>query len=259
MAVNISDSANQLIRAVIANELRQSAEDPSRWAYEVATTDEDGKQRVKRVVELRDGSVERLLAINGRPLNSQEETAESKRIVEFVNSKQEQEKASRAQEKDAAQCIEFLKKIPEAFMFDDGGRVGDFRRLTFKPNPSFQSHSWQDRILHAMEGEMLVSPSEFRLVAMRGRLVEDVKFGGGLLGHLQRGGEFHLERHNIGDGHWEMTNLEVNMTGKALLFKSISIQHKEAKSSFRRVGDNLAAHDAAGELNSNIVLASEQR
>lgn len=59
-----SDSARQLIRTVIANELRESTEDNSRWAYEVRT-DADGKQRSKRVVEMRDGSVERLLTVNG--------------------------------------------------------------------------------------------------------------------------------------------------------------------------------------------------
>lgn len=157
------------------------------------------------------------------------------------------------------QCIEFLKKIPEVFLFSDGGQQGELRRLIFKPNPGFQSHSWQDRALHAMEGEILVSSPDLRLAAMRGRLVEDVKFGGGLLGYLQSGGEFHLERRHIGDGHWEITNLEVNMTGKALLFKSLSVQHKETKSNFRRVGDNLTAHDAAEELNSNVFLASKQQ
>jgi hypothetical protein len=253
-----SDSANQLIRAVIANELRQSAEDNSRWAYEVVT-DADGKQRSKRVVEMREGSVELLLTVNGHPLNSQEHAAESKRILEFVNSKQEQEKASRAQRKDEMQCIEFLKKVPEAFLFSDGGLQGNLRHLIFKRNPSFQSRSWQDRLLHAMEGEILVSPHDLRLAAMRGRLVEDVKFGGGLFGHLQSGGEFHLERRNIGSGHWEMTNLEVKMTGTALLFKSLSVQHKETKSGFRRVGDNLTAHDAAEELHSNFVIASKQQ
>ena len=139
-----SDSANQLIRAVIANELRQSAEDNSRWAYEVVT-DVDGKQRSKRVVEMREGSVELLLAVNGHPLNSQEQTAESKRILEFVKNKQEQEKTSRAQKKDEMQCIEFLKKVPEAFLFSDGGQQGNLRRLIFTPNPIFQSRSWQDR------------------------------------------------------------------------------------------------------------------
>ena len=65
-----SDSANQLIRAVIADELRHSVEDNSRGMHEVVT-DADGKQRSKRVVEMRDGSVELLLTVNGHPLNSQ--------------------------------------------------------------------------------------------------------------------------------------------------------------------------------------------
>ncbi len=56
-------------------------------------------------------------------------------------------------------------------------------------------------------------------------------------------------------GHWEITSLNVDMNGKALLLKSIGIQRHENKANFKRVADNLAAQDAAEELNRQTILA----
>ena len=64
-----------------------------------------------------------------------------------------------------------------------------------------------------------------------------------------------MQRTNIGSGHWEITSLNVDMNGKALLLKSIGIQRRESKSNFKRVADNMAAQDAAEELNDTPMLA----
>jgi hypothetical protein len=75
------------------------------------------------------------------------------------------------------------------------------------------------------------------------------------LGHLTKGGHFNVQRSNVGSGHWEITSLNVNIDGKALLLKSIAIQRNESKANFKRVADNLAAQEAAEELNSHAVIA----
>jgi hypothetical protein len=253
-----TNSVNNLVREVITNELKQSDVDRSRWTYDLIA-DEGGQQRTKRVVEMRDGSIERLVAVNGQALTIDKQQEEKRRIEQFVSNPDEQKKLKQVQAKDAAQCATFLKMMPEALAFSDGGQEGDLRRLTFKPNPTFQPPSWQARVLHAMAGELFIHTEDRRLAMINGHLVEDVKFGGGLLGHLKAGGHFHVERTNIGSGHWEMTLLDVQMNGKALLFRTIAVQHKEVRTNFYRVGDNLTAHDAAETLNNHIVLASVRR
>jgi hypothetical protein len=251
-------SVNDLVREVITNELKQSDADRSRWTYDVIA-DEGGQQRTKKVVEMRDGSIEQLVAVNGQALTVDKQQEERKRIEQFVSNPDEQRKVKQIQAKDAAQCATFLKMMPEALLFSDGGQEGDLRRLTFKPNPTFQPPSWQARVLHAMAGELFIHTEDRRLAAINGYLVEDVKFGGGLLGHLKAGGQFHVERTNIGSGHWEMTLLNVQMNGKALLFRTIAVQHKEIRANFYRVSDNLTAYDASETLNNHVALASIRR
>jgi hypothetical protein len=106
-----------------------------------------------------------------------------------------------------------------------------------------------------MAGDLWIHVKDQRLAAINGNLIEDVKFGGGWLGHLTKGGHFNVQRSNVGSGHWEITSLNVNIDGKALLLKSIAIQRNESKANFKRVADNLAAQEAAEELNSHAVIA----
>jgi hypothetical protein len=250
-------SPNDLVRAVIANELRPTDADQSRWMYEVSK-EEDGHRQTKEVVQTRQGALERLVAIDGNTLSLRKQEEERSRISNLVSHPQEQQKLEQVRKKDAAQCEAFFRMLPDAFIFTYGGREGELIRLTFKPNPAFQPPSREARVFHAMEGEMLVQGREQRLSAIRGRLVEDVKFGGGWLGHLERGGQFSVERKDIAPGHWELIEMQVSMKGKVLFMKTISVQQKESRQSFRRVADNLNLKDAAELLDNHVVLAARQ-
>ena len=55
-----------------------------------------------------------------------------------------------------------------------------------------------------------------------------------------------------------MTVLDVDMKGKVLLFKTISVQQTENHSDFHRVPDDLTLAQAADILNKQIVIASNR-
>jgi MoxR-like ATPase len=57
--------------------------------------------------------------------------------------------------------------------------------------------------------------------------------------------------------HWEVTDIAVNMRGKALLFKTISVQQKEVHRNFERVGDDLNISDAAALLLQKSLIAAK--
>jgi hypothetical protein len=109
-----------------------------------------------------------------------------------------------------------------------------------------------------MQGEMTVDIKQERLAALNGQLMEDVKFGGGLLGHLDKGGKFEVRQTEVAPGEWEMTILCVDMKGKALLFKTVSVQQTENHSDFNRVPDDLTLAEAAGILYRQIVVADNR-
>src|SRR6266849_4439999 len=59
-------------------------------------------------------------------------------------------------------------------------------------------------------------------------------------------------------GHWDMTTMSVEMTGKALLFKSIVVQKRENRRDFHQVSDDLTLTQAAEILNGYIVVADNR-
>ncbi len=109
-----------------------------------------------------------------------------------------------------------------------------------------------------MAGELWVDVNQERLAAINGHLMEDVKFGGGLLGHLEKGGHFEVRQAEVAPGHWDMTFMAVDMKGKALLFKSIKVQQTEKRTDFQRVPDELTLAQAADILNRQIFVADNR-
>jgi len=121
-------------------------------------------------------------------------------------------------------------------------------RLDFRPNPCFKPPSREAHVFHEMEGEIWVDARQDRLVEITGHLIHEVKFAGGLLGHLDRGGRFEARQAEVAPGHWELTTLNVDMKGRVLFFKAIGVQQKEYRTDFRRVPDNLTLAEAVDML-----------
>jgi hypothetical protein len=256
-SADLATSANDLARAVVANELKLTDANDSRWMYHV-DREEQGKKKAKEVVETGQGSLDRLVGVDGHPLNAHEQQQEKKRIEDLVRNPEEQQRREQSKRKDAEQCESFFKTIPDAFIFSYAGREGALIKLSYKPNPTFQPSSREARVFHAMEGEMWVHGAQRRLVRFRGRLVTDVKFAGGLLGHLERGGQFNVEQAEVSANQWELTVIEVNVNGKALFFKTIAVQEKEYRSDFRRVRDDLTLAEAADMLTKQVIVAANR-
>lgn len=247
----------ELARTVVANELRFQDEDHSHWMYRLEK-EESGKKRVQEILETNDGSLSRLLSIDSHPLDAKLEQEENHRMRSLVSHPDEQRKLQQVSNKEAERGERLFKILPDVFVFAYAGRQGDLVTLTFKPNPAFQPVSLEARVLHDMQGEMTVDTKQDRLVALNGHLMEDIKFGGGLLGHLDKGGEFEVKQTEVAPGHWEMIALRVDIKGKALLLKTIDVRQSENHSDFHRVRDDLTLAEAADLLNSRIVVAENR-
>jgi hypothetical protein len=244
---NTGESADVLAHQLVRNELKAEDEDKTRWMYRVEH-DEPGKSEIKEVIETKAGTLERLLFLNGRPLSAEEQKKEDERLKRVCADPHELEKQQRERQKDGDEARDLLKLLPDAFNFTYGGTRGDIVKLNFKPNPNFHPPTREARVFHGMVGSVWMNEKELRLAGIAGELVQEVKFGAGLLGHLDKGGSFQVKQEEVGEGHWDMTFLEVNMNGKALFFRTITVREKELHSAFRRVPDSLTLEQAANLL-----------
>ena len=250
-------SPSDMVKSVIYNELHPSQVSDIHWQYRV-DKESDGKQETREVIETKSGSLDKLLATSGKPLTAAQAKEESARILRFSHSPEEQKKAEQARRKDAEQCDALMKMIPDAFLFEYAGISGNLAKVVFKPNPHFRPPSREGKVLQQMAGEIWVDARQKRLVSINGQLINEVKFAGGLLGHLEKGGQFTVKRAELVPGDWEVAEMNVNMRGKALFFKTISVQQKELHSNFERVADDISLSDAANLLLRQNLIASKQ-
>jgi hypothetical protein len=249
-------SANELARKVITNELKFQ-DDHTNWMYRLEK-EQDGKKQVEEIIETKEGSLSRLLSINDHPLTAKQQAEEDRRVQELMTSRSAKRKLQQALDAETLQGRRLFKMLPDAFVFNRAGGDENLVKLTFRPNPDFHPPSMEARVFHDMEGEMWVDCKQERLAAFSGHLTQDVKFGLGLLGHLDKGGHFEVRQAEVVPGHWDMTAMSVDMTGKALLFKSIGVQKRENRRDFYQVSDDLTLTQAADILNRHISLADNR-
>ena len=225
-------AALAVVKQAVVAEMNANRFDKTPWAYR----DHDmqpGKDQVFQVLETPKGDLRRLLELNGKLLTGAAADREADRLRAFVNSPEEQAHRRKLDESDAAQAREFLQMLPQAFIWSVVNQSPQAVTLRFHPNPDFSPPDMQSRVLSVMAGEMVVVREVYRIKSLRGTLTDEVKFGFGLFGKIDKGGTFNVERRELAPGKWQITETHVHIGGHALLFKTIGQQEDEVKTDWR--------------------------
>src|SRR3984893_13519683 len=192
------------------------------------------------------------------PLPRNNRRKEDQRVQELMSSRSAKRKLQRALDAETLQGRRLFKMLPDAFVFNYAGGDGNLVKLSFNPITIFHPPSLEPRAFHDMEGEMWVDCKKERLAAFDGHLTQAVKFGFGLLGHLDKGGHVEVRHAEVVPGHWDMTTLSLEITGKALVCATLDVQKKENHRDFHRVSDDLTLTQTADILNQPIVVADNR-
>jgi hypothetical protein len=240
-------AARHLVREVIANEIKAEKGDHAHWMYLDRMVD-PGRDVVHKVVQTNAGDLELLISRNGQPAGAQERQREIVRLRKLASNPAEEQKRAAAEHEDGQKAQRMLKMLPDAFVYRIERTEGERVVLRFWPDPAFHPASREATVFHAMAGTMVLDTKQQRLAAISGKLMSEVKFGWGILGYLNPGGSFAVKQAEVEPGHWEIAELDVQMDGKALFFKSISLHQKESRSEYRRVPDNLPPEQGVAML-----------
>jgi hypothetical protein len=241
-------AADHALRTAMDSELRAEKADKSLWKYTDMNQD-PGKRTTSHAIETPQGELRRLVSVNGRPLTAEADQKERDRIRRFVSDPDAQAKAHRSDAHDDAQAEAFLKMLPDAFIWTQAGETPETVTLRYRPNPDFQPPSLEARVLAVMAGEMVIARQGNRIQSLSGKLTQDVKFLWGLVGKMNQGGTFDVERRQVAPGHWAITENHVHIGGHAL-FKSIGQNSDEVKTDWSPSEDRTlaaAAHDLGVE------------
>jgi hypothetical protein len=250
--------ATQFVREVIHHELAMEAQDHSHWRYRAHREDE--KSNIdKDVIETHDGELTRTLLLWGRPLTADERQKDQERMQKLVSDPAERAKRAKREKEDSDKGHEMFKAIPEAFIFKYDGIENGLVRLAFFPNPNYDAPTRELRVFRALSGKMWIDAVQKHVVRIEGQLFEDVTFGWGILARLNKGGTFVVNMREVGPGHWDMTSLDVNMSGHAILFKNIAVKEHQTQSEFSRVPDNLTMAQAYNMLQKDSPVTANNQ
>jgi hypothetical protein len=234
----------QLVREVVQNGLRLNDKDQFHWSYREVIRKE-GRSETHEVCQTSAGTLDRIIAINNQPLSAEQQRREDARIQGLLANAGEMRKERQKQREDAAKQYRMFATFPVAFRYQYAGTEGSLLKLKFEPNPDFIPESRQEEVFHHLEGMMWIDTQQRQLARIDGRLTSEVRFAGGLLGHLDNGGVFSVKFKQVDSGPWLMALLEVNMTGRALFFKTISVQEEAKFDDYRRLPNSLTLRQGA--------------
>jgi hypothetical protein len=242
----------ELVKRALAAELTnlQDTQHPMRYRLRkssprLATT--------KEIFETRDGAVARLVAINDQPLNSGDEQKEQDRLNGLLSDSSRQRHRKQAEDEDTGRVMKVMRALPHAFLYQYAGAAespnGKVAKFTFKPNPNFDPSDLETEALTVMAGEIWIDAAQGRVVKLEGHLQQDVDFGWGILGRLDKGGSILIEQADVGNHQWRIVHFQMAMSGR-LVFKSKSFDTTEDETEFAPVPVGLGYTQAIQMLRS---------
>lgn len=237
-------SPADLVRQTVAQEVAASSRTDIKHMFVSHKKGTKGTQ-TRLYVETNDAMAGMLVSINNQPLTQQQQQAELGHLDWLMNNPDQLRKKRAREKEDADRTLRIVKALPDAFRYEyDGTQAGELNlgrsgdalvRLKFTPNPSYTPPTRVEQVLQGMQGYLLIDASEHRIAEINGMLFRDVNFGWGIIGHLDKGGSFVVRQADVGEGCWELTAMSLNITGKILVFKGITMASEETFSDFRRV------------------------
>jgi hypothetical protein len=236
--------ARAFVQKAVQIEMAKDLADHSHWLY--LEVDQKPEHPVRQwVADTANGSLKRILQIDGHRLSPAEQQQRINRFLSDPSAQAKQRKSGAHDDKEAA---EMLKLLPKAFIWTRTGEKGNNVVLHFRPDPNFNPPDLESKVFAAMEGDMSVDKRQMRIASLKGKMIRDVTIFGGVLGRLNAGGTFDVERRETGGGVWQITETHVHINGHALLFKTISEQEDDVKWDFKQLAPGVTMEQAKSEL-----------
>ena len=234
-----------MVRTLVAHE---SAATEHRGLYQYLSKERSertgGHEWTEKVVESKAGKVRMLVAEDGAPLGAERESQERGRLAGIVADPEGFAKKEQALKNDEEKAKHMLELLPRAFLFENARMEGGYERIDFRPNPDYQPQSLEERVLHGMNGSMLVDPKAVRLRRLEGSLPQDVSIGFGILATIRAGSRFATERAPTSTGEWKTTLIDTDIRGRAIFFKAISRQGHTEHGDFHEIAPDISVAQA---------------
>ncbi len=223
-----AQNPQEMIQRIVDAEYAASQSDHSQWVY-LEETRKARHHDVLWVAQTDEGEVQRLIEEDERPVSI---SKQQELIQHFMQDREAQRKQLAEINHDRQQLISLLKLLPSGFVWTQTGSSATERCFHFEPSPHFHPPTREARVFSGMAGDLVADNLQNRIISIRGHLIHDVTFGGGLLGKLRQGGFFSIEQDQVEPSLWQLKAVHLHLYGNALLFKSVALEEDDDRSNF---------------------------
>lgn len=251
--------AQALVERALATELRTAQDRTHPMRYRLRKSS-PRLTTTKEMIETGDGAVARLVAINDKPLSQDDEQKEQDRLGGLLTDPSRQRHRKQNEDADTERALKVLRRLPKAFLYQyagiAAGPAGSIQKFTFRPNPAFNPPDLETQVLTEMTGELWIDAAQEHVLRLEGHLREDVDFGWGILGRLNKAGWIVIEQADVGEHQWRIVRLQMVMNGR-VLFKTRSFDTVEEETQFAPLPVGLNYEQAIQMLRATPVNTSQ--
>jgi hypothetical protein len=201
--------------------------------YRFHTVDEKG-DRVRDQIETSEGTVARVIQVDGRALTPEEDRAERDRLNRLIASPGGFAQHVRREQENKKTGIGLLKMMPDAMLWsyapgqpqlpNHAAREPALIVLDFKPNPAWSPPSIEAEPLTGLQGRVWIDPENRRMVRLEGNIFHAVNIGWGMIAHIYPGGTVTVDQTHAGGQRWIVDHIVEQLTVRALMVKNVK-QH----------------------------------
>ena len=221
--------------------------------YRMHLHDEKG-DRIRDVIESKDGTVARMIMRDGRPLTAEEDKAERDRLNAMIESPAIFAKHMKTEENNKRLGDDLMKLMPDAMLYTyvpGQPQLPNYKEptivLDYEPNPKFNPPTTTSEALRGLKGRAWIDAKERQVVRMEGTVFQPVNLGWGILAHIYPGGKLVLEQTNAGaptTDRWIFTRFIEQLTVRALMMKTINVHANIEGEQFQILPGPLSYQDA---------------
>ena len=212
--------------------------------------------RVRDVVESKDGTVARTLMESGKPLTAEADNAERRRLQDLSSSAADFAKHVKEDVSGKKLATDLIRLMPDAMIYTPAPGMAGARSssgaplivLDFEPNPKWNPPTTTSEALTGLKGRVWIDASSGFVTRLDGEIFRSVNLGWGMLAHVYPGGKLSFEQVDVGGNRWIYSHFSNQARVRAFMLKSIDISSDVSASNFQHLPAPLTFQQAIALL-----------
>lgn len=179
-------------------------------------------------------AVTRLIERDGKPLTAEEQKKQEETLRKRVEEIRKGTTANTSRQQDEEQ--QFLAELPDALDFVKAGvETYDGREVEvyeFSPRKNYQPKNIRARVFEKVRGKIWVDSKDVEIAKLDALVFDTVNVGFGVLGRIEKGTHFELERRRVDGNQWLLTWQRIRFDVRVMMVKPLHREMEMRHSAF---------------------------